>query len=97
MLAMTCAGGGVDGPDPVFDLQLFDAQGEKVWSESLTDAERQLENLLQEATGRQSAEFYRETLLVLLDTGMPAHFLAGAGYNLFAARRRQVLRELGAS
>jgi cellulose biosynthesis protein BcsQ len=94
MLALTLPGCGFAGSDYAVDLHLFDAQGEKVWGESLPDPAEQLEAFLQEATGRQSAEFYRETVLFLLAEGMPMQFLSGAGYNRLAELRRYVLREL---
>ncbi len=68
--------------------------GEKIWGETLPEPVDQLEVFLQEATGRQSAEFYRETVLFLLAEGMPMQFLSGAGYKCLAELRRSVLREL---
>ncbi|MFA7536351.1 MAG: ParA family protein [Desulfuromonadales bacterium] len=98
MLAVTFAGVGGSGPDAAVALQLFTADGESIWSDTLPQAEHpEMLSMLEGATGRHAVEFHRETLLFFLDDGMPWRNLADEGFDQFAVLRRLVLRELNSS
>ncbi|WP_298037561.1 ParA family protein [uncultured Desulfuromonas sp.] len=95
LIALETRGAAVFGPEASLTVHLFQGSGNKVVEEEVgSPSDAPYGPFLEGATGRFAEEFYRETLLLTLQTGPVESFLGEAGYGHFSDMRRRVLREI---